>query len=62
VKETDPLVQKMAGLDGRDIRAWLVHREDRVSIDERERERERVLLFSFQGMVLFCWIAVGRGM
>jgi hypothetical protein len=56
----------MAGLDGRDISAWLVHREDRVSIDKREgkreRERERELLFSFQGMVLFCWIAVGRGM
>jgi hypothetical protein len=44
VKETDPLVQKMAGLDGRDIRAWLVHREDRVSIEERERERESIVV------------------
>jgi len=31
----------MAGLDGRDISAWLVHREDRVSIDKREGKRER---------------------
>jgi hypothetical protein len=55
----------MAGLDGRDIRAWLVHREDRVSIDkrERERERERELLFSafkgwFRCSVGLRWVGV----